>query len=305
MPNTYEMGGGSATLPVGRNFWNPDPNATSALQAIADRSRLSAMGSVMGTNPELYAPNPVSAPGATTPTTPSTAPGTYSGGVYNWPGQGGSSGGSNSINTGFRGSSANRGSVRSSGGGGAVGGGPVIPEPTYDPVTAPTNPTFTAREYAPPGEDAGFERQKRRELMGAGQRELRQRTQEAIVGARSLSNPAARKDFVRASLAGFGEGLEKVSRGATASAGAAAARKRAEDVSIYNSQYTAKSNADKLNYQNEINTIAQQYSQDQRAAQSKFDMQSRAYLNQPSGNLATAATGMTQSGSNNPTFQYR
>jgi hypothetical protein len=188
-------------------------------------------------------------------------------------------------------------------------------------------PKYTPREYAPPEEDKGYEAAKRRELMGAGTRELRQRTQEAIIGSRSLSNPAARKDFARAALAGFGEGLEKVSRGATGQAATLARQKRADQMQIYNTKFKILEGADLTNYQNEINRIASDYANAQWGAQQAYGTQRAAYLNQPQQNISTGAaappsqlttiqkqriaaglpagSGITLSGSNNPTFQYR
>jgi hypothetical protein len=188
-------------------------------------------------------------------------------------------------------------------------------------------PKYIPREYAPPEEDKGYEAAKRRELMGAGQRELRQRTQEAIIGSRSLSNPAARKDFARAALAGFGEGLEKVSRGATGQAATLARQKRADQMQIYNTKYKILSGADLTNYQNEINRIAADFANQQRAAQSTFDLQKAAYLSQPQSVIAAQTTAGQMPGTltaiqqkrqaaglpisypkttpNVPTFQYR
>lgn len=319
MPNTYEMGGGSATLPAGRNFWNPDPNADKALQALSDRYKAVVPG---------YTP-PNNSPGSPTPTTPSTAPGTYGqGGVFNWPEQSGGGGGGEGVP--WRGSSANRqsSSYGRSAGVASQTTGPAIPEPTYQGPAAPKMPDYTPRDYAPPGEDKGYEAGKRRELMGAGQRELRQRTQEAIIGARSLSNPAARKDFARAALAGFGEGLEKVSRGATGQAATLARQKRADEMGIYNTKFKLLEGADITNYQNEIKRIATDFATQQRQAQTTFEMQRSAYLNQPQANIAAQTTaGQAPGGtltaiqrqrqaaglpvsyarpaSNNPTFQYR
>jgi len=184
--------------------------------------------------------------------------------------------------------------------------GPAIPEPTYNAPTAPKMPNYTPREYAPPEEDKGYEKGKRRELMGAGQRELRQRTQEAIVGARSLSNPAARKDFVRSALAGFGSGLESVSRGATGSAATLARQKRADDLTLYNSKFKVLEGADITNYQNEINRIAADFASAQWGAQQQYATQKSAYLSQPQANLgASQNTAMQNISKGLPTYMYR
>jgi hypothetical protein len=155
-------------------------------------------------------------------------------------------------------------------------------------------PNYTPREYAPPKEDKGYERGKRRELMGAGERELRQRTQEAIIGSRSLSNPAARKDFVRSALAGFGSGLESVSRGATGSAATLARQKRADDLTLYNSKFKVLEAADITNYQNEINRIAADFASAQWGAQQQYATQKAAYLSQSQANIAASQNKTTQ-----------
>jgi len=178
--------------------------------------------------------------------------------------------------------------------GGAISAGttaPAIPEPTYNAPKAPTMPTFTAREYAPPEEDKGFEKAKRRELMGPGMRDLRQRSQEAIVGSRSLDNPAARKDFVRSVLEGYGRGLESVAGGAAKGAMAAAGQKRAEQLKLYDTQYSNKSAADKTNYQNEVSRIAADFASAQWGAQQSYATQRSAYLNQPQANISSGGGG--------------
>lgn len=268
------------------SFNNPDPNADQALKALSDRYQQTAQGIAMAESPGLY-----SEPAA--PATPSPGvkplPGQptvsgWQGGQYFWPQtDGGGSGGS-------RISRPRSGGSRSTRTGGSINTNPIIPEPTYQAPTAPTMPEYTAEAYAPPEEDKGYEAMKRREAMGAGQRELRQRTQEAIVGSRSLSNPAARKDFVRASLAGYGSGLEKVARGAGAEATKAARMKRGEQLQIYNAQYTAKSKESMVNYQNKLNQIMQDFSNQQWAAREKYATQKSAYMGQNPANLASAAT---------------
>jgi len=270
----------------------PDPNATSALRAIADRSAFQVQ-SMMGPGEVGRQPG---LPGGETGAKPLPGQPTVSGwqgGQYfhaQVPGQSGSSTG---------GTGGSRPGSSRSGGGGASGSsfqatGPIIPEPTYNAPKAPTMPDYTAREYSPPEEDKGYERAKRRELMGAGSRELRQRTQEAIVGARSLSNPAARKDFVRSALAGYGEGLEKVSRGATGSAAGLARQKRAEDLNLYQSKYKVLQGADLTNYENEINRITNDYTNANWGAQQAYATQRAAYMNQPQSNIAAGATAVPQ-----------
>jgi len=198
---------------------------------------------------------------------------------------------------------ANRSASGGRSGGGAIAAGtntPAIPEPKYNAPKAPTMPEYTAREYSPPGEDKSYESAKRRELMGAGVRALRQGTQEAIVGARSLDNPAARKSFVRDTLEGYGRGLESVSAGATKGAMAAAGQKRAEQLKIYDTQYSNKSSADKVNYENEVNRLGADFASAQWGAQSDYSTQRSAYLSQPQANIASGGAIPAASTSKNP-----
>lgn len=338
MPEYIDIGGqGGATIPEGRSFWNPDPGADKALQNLSNRYSMQAQA-MAGTTP---AGGGGGAPGAVPgqdaaydsvkPTGGQPTISGWQGGQYFFPQQ------ESQISrpTRPRSGSYSAGRGRATGGTMAAATGPAIPEPTYQAPAAPTLPGYTAREYAPPEEDPGYERMKRREAMGAGQRELRQRTQEAIVGARSLANPAARKDFVRSTLAGMGAGLEKVARGAGAEATRAAAAKRAETLRTYEANYRAKSTQDKVNYENKINQILTDYKNKVWGAQQQYGVQRAAYLGQPQANVAagagsTAGTGaipsfqnMTAiqkkrvaaglplysskslSGSGGPTFQYR
>jgi len=257
------------------------PQNYAGLQGIADRSALTAMAM---NNPIVQNAGPV-AP-AETPRTMAPAGPSASQEAEAW--------------------RAARSRQSSSSPAGSVQTGPIIPEPTYNAPKAPIMPTYTARDYAPPEEDKGYEKGKRRELMGAGQRELRQRTQEAIIGSRSLSNPAARKDFVRSALAGFGSGLESVSRGATGSAATLARQKRAEDLTLYNSKFKVLEGADITNYQNEINRIAADFASAQWGAQQQYATQKAAYLSQPQANLgASQNTTMQNISKGLPTYMYR
>jgi hypothetical protein len=268
------------------------PQNYAGLQGIADRSALTAMAM---NNPVVQNAGPV-APAGTPRTTEPAGP-SASQEAEAWR------------------AARSRQSSPSRVSSGSVQTGPIIPEPTYDAPTAPKMPDYTPREYAPPEEDKGYEKGKRRELMGAGQRELRQRTQEAIVGARSLSNPAARKDFVRSALAGFGSGLESVSRGATGSAATLARQKRADDLTLYNSKFKVLEGADITNYQNEINRIAADFASAQWGAQQKYATQKAAYMSQPQGNIAASQNKTTQGKLNPyqtqniskglPTYMYR
>ena len=275
------------------SFWNPDPAAGGALQALSDKYSMQAAaeagtyagggggapGAVPGQDPYYDAVRPL--PGQPTISG-------WQGGQYFFPQT------ESQISRPTRPRTGSYSAGRATGGATAAPTGPAIPEPTYQAPAAPTLPEYTAREYAPPEEDPAFERAKRRELMGAGQRELRQRTQEAIIGGRTVANPAARKDFVRSTLAGFGEGLEKVSRGATASAMAAARQKRAEALRTYDANYKAKTQADKVNYENRINQMLTDYQNKVWGAQQAYTTQRSAYLSQPQANIAAGTAAVPE-----------
>lgn len=280
------------------SFHNPDPAAEGALQGLSDRYRMQAQamaGTGGGTGGAPGAvPGQDAAYDAVKPTGGQPTISGWQGGQYFFPEQ------ESQISRPTRAPSRSYSTGRATGGGAsAAAAGPAIPEPTYQAPAAPTLPEYTAREYAPPEEDAGYERMKRREYMGAGQRELRQRTQEAIIGARSLSNPAARKDFVRSTLAGLGAGLEKVSRGAGAEATRAARAKRADVLRTYEANYRAKTSQDKVNYENSVNKILTDYKNKVWGAQQQYGVQRSAYLSQPQSQVAAGASG---SGST-PSFQ--
>jgi len=151
------------------------------------------------------------------------------------------------------------------GGGGGVIPAPQVRMPEFKPLTSPELPEFKAREYKPPKEDEGVYRSERRKAMAPGLRELRQRTQEAMIMSRSLANPTARSEFVRDSLEGYGRGLERVAAGAGREARTEAARKRTEQLNLYNSKYKILSSQDAINYQNKLQKIATDFASRQQA----------------------------------------
>ena len=133
-------------------------------------------------------------------------------------------------------------------------------------IPTPDMPKYEAQAYAPPGEDPGVYNAARAEAMGPGIRALREGTREAISSAQSLDNPNARGKFIKQALQGYGQGLESVSAGASREGRQVAGQKRAEQLDIYRTNYNAKNDAYLKNYQNEINTIATQFAQDQAGA---------------------------------------
>jgi len=138
-------------------------------------------------------------------------------------------------------------------------------------MESPELPDYQPTEYKPPEEDKGVYDTARRESMGAGMRELREGTREAISSSQSLDNPNARSRFIQQALKGYGQGLEQVARGASSEARGIASRKRSEQLDIYKTNYTAKSNAYLQNYQNKINKIANDFVNQQNAQTANFN----------------------------------
>jgi len=149
------------------------------------------------------------------------------------------------------------------------GGGGGTQQQYASPITAmkyPDMPKYEGvGEYKPPEEDQGVYDKARREAMGPGMRELREGTREAISSAQSLDNPNARAKFVQQALKGYGQGLEGVASSAGKEARGVARDKRQEQLSMYKTNYEIKSNNYLMNYQAEINTIAQDFASGQAA----------------------------------------
>ena len=160
-----------------------------------------------------------------------------------------------------------------SGGGGSYSAAPqqrvIAPMKALE---APELPEYKGiGEYKPPEEDESVYKGARREAMGAGMRELREGTREAISSSQSLDNPNARSKFIQQALKGYGQGLEQVAKGASSEARNVAGRKRAEQIDVYRTNYTAKSDVYLKNYQNQINTIAANFASQQNAQTANFN----------------------------------
>jgi hypothetical protein len=140
-------------------------------------------------------------------------------------------------------------------------------------IEVPEAPEFKAREYKPPEEDESIYGKARQEAISPGLRSLRQGTREAISSAQSLDNPTARGQFIKQALQGMGAGLENVASQASREARTVARDKRAEQLSIYNTKYQARSAADKINYQAKVNQMAQDFAQQQMIAQANYQQQ--------------------------------
>jgi len=134
-------------------------------------------------------------------------------------------------------------------------------------------------EYKPPEEDPNVYKTARREAMGAGMRELREGTREAISSGQSLDNPNARSKFIQQALQGYGKGLENVAAGASKEGRAEAGRKRSEQLSIYKTNYDVRSDVYLTNYQNQVNKIAQDFASEQAAQMANWN----AGVNQGAG----------------------
>jgi hypothetical protein len=147
-------------------------------------------------------------------------------------------------------------------------------------MKAPDLPEYEGiGEYAPPEEDEGVYKTARREAMGAGMRELREGTREAISSAQSLDNPNARSKFIRQSLKGYGQGLENVAAGAAREGRTEARDKRREQLDLYKTNYDIRSDTYLKNYQNTINTIASNFASEQAAQAQNTAMEMNPNLN--------------------------
>jgi hypothetical protein len=130
-------------------------------------------------------------------------------------------------------------------------------------IPVPTLPTYNAPAYTPPAQDDGEYTQARGEAIAPGLREMRQGLRESISVASSLDNPAAKSQFIRQAMKGYGAGLDKVSAGAGREAQTRSDKKYAQELNNYRIQYDAKSDNYLRNYQNQINTIAAEFAQQQ------------------------------------------
>jgi len=140
-------------------------------------------------------------------------------------------------------------------------------------IQMPDTPEYKAEAYETPEEDPGVYKTARREAMGPGLRALREGTREAISSAQSLDNPNARGLFIKQALAGMGKGLENVAAGASREARGVAQAKRSEQLNQYQTKYNAKSQANLVNFNNKINTIAKNFAARQSAQIANYNAQ--------------------------------
>jgi hypothetical protein len=127
----------------------------------------------------------------------------------------------------------------------------------------PDMPEYNAPEYNAPDEDPMAYTQARQEAMGPGLRSLREGARESISTAQSLDNPNA----------SYGQGLESVASGAGREARQVAGDKRRDQLDIYRIQHSVQSDTYLRNYQNQINTIAADFAQQQSVAMQNYNAQ--------------------------------
>jgi hypothetical protein len=131
-----------------------------------------------------------------------------------------------------------------------------------------TGPDLAIPEYKPPGEDKGYERGKRDEFSAPGRSRLGRKTSEAILAGRNIDNPAARTQFMKSLVTGYGEGLSGVMGEAGRAAGAAASRKRSEDLSIYASNWSGQAEMARTKYTRDFSTQLNNFVYGEQARQS-------------------------------------
>lgn len=176
--------------------------------------------------------------------------------------------------------------------GGSMGGIPVgpsrmgdmamtpIPMPEFTPTPYPEAPEYEAPEYEPPEEDTAFERRRRQELMGPAIQDLKQMTRESILSTRSLANPLARRQVARDTMKQFRTGLGQIYGAATREAGAEQARRRQEQLKIYNMQYSNLKDEAMTRYESEFNKMVQDWIAQNEAGQMKYKAELADYMAQ-------------------------
>jgi hypothetical protein len=145
-------------------------------------------------------------------------------------------------------------------------------------------------DYAPPEREAGREKALRREAMGAGMRQMRRRTQEAIVSAQSIDNPAARGKFVADVLQGMGAGLEQVSAGAARQAMTQYNRERQEALTVYHNQYSADAREVQTAYDTALQAAVLDFGEQSRKAQMEYS----SAIQYPGASTPSGSTGTSR-----------
>jgi hypothetical protein len=92
---------------------------------------------------------------------------------------------------------------------------------------------------------------------------MQEQTHNAIIGAKNLDNPAARAQLTNSILRGMGASLTGISQAAGREADTKAARKRADQMNIYNAKFQAESAEAKAKYDLELQEALANFSQEQ------------------------------------------
>lgn len=112
--------------------------------------------------------------------------------------------------------------------------------------------TLDLPEYNPPAEDEGVRKAAFEESYQRGKGDLSQSVHNAIISTKSLDNPAARAKMMDTVLSSMGSGLNEIAKAAGQTANQEAARKRAEQLQIYNAQYSAESAEAQAEYNRDL-----------------------------------------------------
>lgn len=171
----------------------------------------------------------------------------------------------------------------------------AIPAPTWQTLKAPTAPQFKAIEYAPPEEDKSIYAKTRAQEAAPGLRASRQAVTDALMMSRNLENPNARGQVTRGAIEGYGQNVEGTMARASSAGRAEAARKRAEQLNLYNSKYQTLSQENMLNYQNKLNEMMMDWGESQAKRNAEYQLQAQAFGGQPQAGKAMAYNPKLQS----------
>jgi hypothetical protein len=112
--------------------------------------------------------------------------------------------------------------------------------------------TLDLPEYTPPAEDKSVKREAFEEVYQRGRGDMATQTHNAIISTKSLDNPAARAKMMDTVLSSMGAGLNEIAKAAGTAANQEAARKRAEQLNIYNAQFQVESAEAQAQYDKEL-----------------------------------------------------